>query len=307
MCFYTLLPLDISVSLHEAEVIILKTSIRKPLVFLVIIIFAGRIVEIVTAGSIDPATKTVRNHGLEVRSGFPPPWDWATDQWTGNDKPFLDAKAAIDVIAENGTLNRSTVDVYQEQARKNPKEPVAQYRWGYAFESALNNGVPLGTIVQKLDTSLDIEWGMQQAPAPHSYGYTRLLFLIAARQSMYKLIPLARRLLKHTPNDYDVEFYFYPSLLASASPAERKEGLLGAKQLIQKYPDHGGPYGALAEVYSAQWEKGDIASGPLAVATFQKYLSLSPKGLTPQDRKGLEYWMNFIKTHPNGPKGQKNQ
>ena len=122
---------------------------------------------------------------------------------------------------------------------------------------------------------------------------------------MYKLVPLARRLLLHSPNDYDVEFFLCKGLASETTPDGEKEALDNAQKLIEKYPNRGGPYGVLGEIYTGQWEKGDFQSGLLALAAYKQYLSIPPKGLTPQNREGLEYWMNFIRTHPLGPKGPK--
>lgn len=283
----------------------MKINSWLSLVCLAMIISAVGIIGLVQAGPRASIDGSRRDRATAVKIGFPPPWNWMADQWTGSDRPYADTKVAINAIAKNGGLNRAVLAAYQEQARRNPKDSTAQYRWGYAFETALNDGTSIGTVVQNLDTSLDIAWGLQQVPSPHSYEYTRLLFLNSAKRSMYKLIPLARRLLQHTPDDYAVEFFLCKGLASATTLEGKEEALAYAQKLIKKYPNRGGPYGALAEVYSAQWEKGDVQSGPLAMAAYQKYLSMPPKGLTPQDRQGLEYWMNFIRTHPSGPKGPK--
>ena len=247
-----------------------------------------------------------KSRATAVKLGFSPPLTWETDSWTGTNEPFSRIRAELDIVSLQNKFNSSVLEDYKRKAQKNAKDPIAQFRWGYAYFKASNDGISFGTPSQNLDTLLDVAWGLQQAQSPHAYEYTRLLFLVSALRSPAYLSTVGRRLLKHTPEDYDVEFDFYRSLLSAPTVAERKEALLGAQKLIKKYPERkGAPYGVLAEVYSAQWERGDFSSGPLAVAAYEKYLSLPPKGLTPQDREGLEYWMNFIKTHPRGPKGHK--
>jgi len=275
-----------------------------PMLLLAVVSATG-ITRFIHAEAITPSGENKKNRATAVKSGFSPPTDWMADQWTGSDKPFMTIRAEIDKISKQNQFSRSTLEGYRKQARSNPKDPVAQFRWGYAYYKAWNDGVSFGTPDENLDTLLDVAWGLQQAPSPHSYEYTRLLFIISALRTPAFLSPVGKRLLRHTPKDYDVEFYFYQSLLSSAAPAERKEALLGTQKLTKEYPSKGGPYVALAEVYWVQWERGDIQSGPLAVAAYQKYLSMPPKGLTPETRKGVEYLMNFIRTHPEGPKGPK--
>lgn len=284
----------------------MKVSRWLLLVVLAAMVSVVGVTRLIHAEAITLSDENKKNRVIAVKLGFSPPLTWAMDPWAGSDKPFTTIRTEIDKVSKEDQFSRSVLVAYREQARKNPKDPVAQFCWGYAYYKAWNDGVQLGTEVENLDTSLDIAWGLQQVPSPHSYEYTRLLFLNSAKRSMYHLGPVGRRLLRHTPEDYDVEFYFYEGLASAATPVERKEALLGAQKLIRQYPERrGAPYGVLAEVYSAQWEKGDVQSGPLAMAAYQKYLSMPPKGLTPQDRQGLEYWMNFIRTHPSGPKGPK--
>lgn len=247
-----------------------------------------------------------RNQMAATEAGPPPDLNWIMDRWTGSDKPFMTVKGAVDNVAQQGRLSRPVLETYRSQARNHPRDPVAQFRLGYACYVAWNGGISLGTEADYLDPLLDVARGLQQAPPPHSYEYTRLLFIISAMRSPSHLSPIGRRLLQHTPEDYDVEFYFYESLLSAATPAEREQALTGAQKLIKQYPERrGGPYAALAEVYTVQWKRGDVQSGPLAVAAYRKYLSMPPKGLTPQSREGLEHWMDFIRTHPKGPKGPK--
>ena len=237
--------------------------------------------------------------------GFWPPIDWMTVSWEGSDKPFAASRAEIDNISKQNKFSLPILEAYQKEAEKNPKDPLEQFRWGYADYKARNDGVLFKTIKEDQDTLLDIAWSLQQAPSPHSYEYTRLQFLISAQYTVAFLSPVGKRLLKHTPEDYDVECYFYPSLLSSPVQGDRDKALSGALRLIKQYPERGGPYSTLAEVYSANWLKGDTKSGPLAIEASKKYLSMPPKGLTPQAIAGLKYWMNFIRTHPEGPKGPK--
>ena len=227
------------------------------------------------------------------------------DKWDGNDKPYTEIRKSIDAIYDHGQFRRSVIDSYQRESRKHPGDPVAQYRWSYAFYQAKSAGFSLGSPLQDSDAYLEIAWAMVQPPSPHSYEYTRLLFINYAQRSLYKLGPLGYRLLQHTPEDYDIEFYFYKGLASAHTPAERAEALANAQKLIREYPNRGGPYAVLAEVYSSRWENGEAEAGPPAIANYQKYLSLQTKGLTPEVREGLEYWMNFIRTHPKGPKGPK--
>lgn len=237
--------------------------------------------------------------------GFSPPKDWMADPWTGSDTPFVTIRAEIGKISDQNQWSRPTLEGYRKQAASDPKDAAAQFRWGYAYYKARNDGFSFEAPGKNSDTLLDVAWSLQQAPSPHSYEYTRLLFLVSALNTPAFLSPVGKRLMRHTPKDYDVEFCFYPSLLSSPSLADRKEALLGAQNFIREFPAKGGPYAALAEVYTAQWESGHFQSGALALAAYQKYLSMPPKGLTPQNREGLERWMNFIRTHPRGPKGPK--
>ena len=240
-----------------------------------------------------------------IRLGFAPPLNWMMDKWDGNDKPYTEIRRSIDAIYDHGQFRRSVLEAYRREAREHPDDPVAQYRWGYAFYQAKSAGFSLGSSLQDSDAYLEIAWAMVHPPSPHSYEHTRLLFINYSQRSMYRLAPLGYRLLQHTPEDYDIEFYLYKGLASARTPAERAEALANAQKLIRQYPNRGGPYGVLAEVYSSRWEKGEAEAGPPAIANYQKYLSLQTKGLTPEVRADLGYWMNFIRTHPKGPKGPK--
>ena len=244
-----------------------------------------------------------RDRATAEERGFYPLKDWMATPWTGNDKPFLLARTKIDQLSEQNKLTQTVLTQCKQAAQKNPKDPVAQFQWGYAYYKARNDGLFPSVIAEDQANLLDIAWSLVQAPSPRSYEYTRLQFLIYAQDTVAFLSPAGGRLLRHSPEDYEVECYFYPSLMSSSVPGSRQKALAGALNLVKRYPKRGGPYSTLGDIYAANWLKGDVKSGPLAVEAFQKYLSMPPKGLTPRAIEGLKHWMNFIRTHPQGPKG----
>lgn len=281
-----------------------STKKSVPWLLLAVVSAAG-VGGFIHAGANIPAGVSAKDQATARERGFPPPRDWMADPWTGSDAPFATIRAEVDKISDQNQWSRSTLESYRKQAASDPKDPAAQFRWAYAYYKSWNDGVPFDSLGDHLDTLRALAWDLEQAPSPHSYEYTRLLYLISASDTPAFLTPVGKRLLRHTPKDYAVEFYFYPGLLSSPSLADRKEALLGAQNLVREFPATGGPYAALASIYLARWNMGDKPSGPLAVAAYQKYLSMPPRGMTPETRKDVEYLMNFIRTHPGGPKGPK--
>ncbi|WP_162825024.1 hypothetical protein, partial [Klebsiella pneumoniae] len=62
-----------------------------------------------------------------------PEFDWAKEQWTGNDTPFLVTMKRLDAqISNNKKLNVLT-DQYRLVAEREPQSAVAQFTYSYAL------------------------------------------------------------------------------------------------------------------------------------------------------------------------------
>lgn len=203
-------------------------------------------------------------------------WDWATEQWTGNEKPFIKMKREIDEAVSKKGLTRTTLEQYRKEAQEKPRDPAAQFRWGYALLQAPKAGMDFGSRYWRAYTP--VISALAKAPSPRSYEYAKLRFLLMTLE--YQHAPLkniGERLLRRDPQDVMVKSYLVRYLASSDSPPERKRALTYAQGIVKTNPKWLGGYSALGFVYMQNlFLYGDLSSADKAVNAYQQYLKLIP-------------------------------
>ena len=218
---------------------------------------------------------------------LPLDWTWSKASWTAPDAPYLNIRREIDTALTKKRLTPSLLVKHEQLARQNPKNALAQFRWGYTLLSAPKAGIKLKS--SSFDLYQPITEALQVAE-DHSYQYARLRFLLLYGRFPYvELKDVGKRLLRRNQRDYSVKYYLTRLLSSSPKTEERALALRYAQELIRDNPKRASAYGALATVYEDRlFQLGDIKAADKGVASAKKYLSLiSPKDLNyAKQRKG---------------------
>jgi tetratricopeptide (TPR) repeat protein len=199
-------------------------------------------------------------------------FSWTMTSWTGDDKPYQKIRTDLEALANGGQLTKSVSQSYQEEATHNPHDAQAVFRATYSFYLGRQLHPPINA------TKVMSDLIFEAAPSPHTYNYARTRFLNDATyipKSEY--VSLAQRLLKHTPNDYDVEYYLIRCFKPWKSHAEKQEALHYTHDLIKKNPNKPSAYSTLGYVYFSTWmAKHNRSDAKQAITAFQKYLAIAP-------------------------------
>ncbi len=197
---------------------------------------------------------------------------WGTADWSGNDKSYTAARKILDDDFSHGRVTSSYLFDLKGSWEKNEADPLRAFRYAYAHHRARSLHPPL-----LLDTFLPDNF-FKQAPAPHSYQYTRIRFLTKMDIGSYReLMPIGKRLLEKDLNDFDVEYAYANCFGASLSPEDKTAALAYADQLIKKYPAKPSVYSVKGGVYFSYWiDHRNDQDARDAIKWYQEYLRLAP-------------------------------
>jgi tetratricopeptide (TPR) repeat protein len=219
-------------------------------------------------------------------------WAWTREPWTGDEKPYRRLRAVINTAIAKKQLTAKDLQQYKAQAAKKPVDPQAQFRWGYAaYELMLRTANPQAK-AQYMKGVVD---ALSFPASPRTYEYARLRFLLEARNSPDpNLIGLSKRLLQRNPRDSYVKYYS-TTLLRPSIPAERKQAIAHARQMIQRDPKKAKPHSVLGGIYFRSWMTSmSQADANQAIAAYRQYLKLAPPADT--FRKSAEANIRMIQT-----------
>ena len=202
-------------------------------------------------------------------------WDWAAAPWTGDDKPYQKLREDIykQLVAAKDVqllLNR-----YKAEAEAKPKDPLAQFVWGYA---ALRAPAIAGHENIVVDVS-GLPDELAAASFPRTYDYARLRFLAQAQvRPNGQLEDLGRRLLKRNPDDPAVMYQQINVLEQTPARPQNAEALRLANKLVEAYPSQLVYLQRLGNIHedAYSWFGFHRADAEAAIAVYQKYLQLAP-------------------------------
>jgi len=200
-------------------------------------------------------------------------WDWASAPWTGDDKPYQKLREDIRLVVAKDA--QPLLDQYKAEAEAKPKDPLAQFAWGYA---ALRTPALVGHENVTVDVS-GLPDALAAAPFPRTYNYARLRFLAQAQvRPNAQLEDLGRRLLKRDPTDPAVMYQQIRVLEQTGAKPQNTEALGLAKTLVEAYPSQLAYLQKLANVYDETYIDSGFhkEDAEKAIATYEKYLRLAP-------------------------------
>ena len=197
---------------------------------------------------------------------------WDTEKWTSNDIQYTSARENIDSDFLRGRITKAYLEDLNAVWTKDEHDSLKLFRWAYARHRArsLHPALPF--------TAFPGGGAFTEAPASHSYQYTRIRFLTETDFGQHReLKALGRRLLAHTLNDFDVEYALISCFGEYLSADEKIAAISYADRLIQKYPTKPSVYGAKGGIYFSYWmdhrNKQDARD---AIKCYQDYLRLAP-------------------------------
>lgn len=197
---------------------------------------------------------------------------WMTEKWTGDDRPYAAARENIDREFSRGGITVVYLNGLEVAWNQDEHNPLKLFRWAYARYRAqgLHPAIPFTTIP---------DYGAFNGVAsPHTYEYTRVRFLIEiCNERRRELMAVGRRLLAHSPNDFDVEYGLTFCFGESMSVEEKQAALTYADHLVQKYPNKPSAYSVKGGVYFSYWiDHRDKQDARDAIQWYQQYLKLAP-------------------------------
>ncbi len=194
---------------------------------------------------------------------------WVNAKWTGDERPYLKVKAALDAALARGTKAPTLVAQYEGPARANELDPKAQYAWAYAtqLEVETRQGIPQNPAL----------YGLRRLGAPDCYPVARLRFLLTQElepndDHLY-LRPVAERLMKHDPSDIQVRRTWIFALCSR--PVGMGQALRLAQEDVARIPTGPGAHVTLAGVYDLMFINSharDTAYQRRAIQEYEAFL-----------------------------------
>ena len=201
-------------------------------------------------------------------------WDWTTDTWNGDDKPYQQARNSIDqaVAADQNLAVR--LNRYKVQAQSKPNDPLALFRWAYvAYQVMLTQKSRIAK-VKALD---GVQEAFYHTPSAHTYNYARMQFLIVNFYVPYRqAVPVAERLLKTNADDYLVNYTLASIYLESYASPDFYRAFTICNRLKHLYPKKASVYALTGEAYVLRWyQEKNPAFAQGVVENYNSYLGLA--------------------------------
>jgi hypothetical protein len=242
---------------------------------------------------------------------------WTTAPWTGDEKPLLAARAAVDAAAKRPGFTEF-VNTCAEASRMEPSNTIAAFKWAYATWVAGLQSKSAGVLNKML---FDARSAVEHDEFGNTYNGARIRYLYEVPISVVpnpRLKPLGERLLNHTDKDFSVLLG-----VAGLCRYRMQQGNYGDKsraiELCQEAhllePGSPLPFGGLATCYEVAanfcdgWGWEDNANAKMTAAAqndFQLaivYLEQDIAHTAPDDPwhahlvKDLTAWRTVLKQH----------
>jgi tetratricopeptide (TPR) repeat protein len=167
---------------------------------------------------------------------------WESEPWTGDDRPFAEARASIDRAFKATNDLSSHLTEYETLAKAHPDNSLYQFQWAYAF--LLQGSIPHQTARDGMAMVIAIAGARQ----PHTYDYARLRFIYQPVGLEGRT--LALRLLEKDADDVYVREAYAGILSASKSRDDEELAVKTIQDLVDKRHDIPGACQILAGVYA---------------------------------------------------------
>lgn len=204
-------------------------------------------------------------------------WAWTTQPWTGNSRPFQQARAKIDTLIASGKNPTALLPQYEANVRQNPNLPLPLFSWAYvSYQIAKLPQTTLSSGDSMLSKPLQ---AFADAKSPHAYEYDRLRFLMISYSPFFngEIKPVALRLLQQDPNDTKVKLQLAYILCQSGSLADQQQALILAQEVAKVDKTSLALYSIPAGIYMSRWlrhhNKSDAAK---AKSAYQQWLQHAP-------------------------------
>jgi hypothetical protein len=223
-----------------------------------------------------PQPRIMQTHPRDIED-----WSWIKQPWTGDSSPYVRLQQKIKSEFDGNMRIEAITQKYKELAQQHPKDPLAQYAWGYAAYSVRPPGYRINA-----EEIPDIALALSRCPYPKTYQYAHLLFVTTIRWRPYsQLKPMGYRLLARDKHDHDVKRGMI-DILVVGTPSEEKLALEYAQQVIADYPALASSYASLGWVYETRFLlRKEAALGDKAISCYRKAQALSK---SPTGRRNIE-------------------
>ncbi len=218
----------------------------------------------------------------------PPDTSWKKEAWSGSDQPYAAIRKEIN---KAGKGTGDLVLRYKSAAQKNPKDPVAAYRWGYAYYVAATHNPSL----LRSKTMQEVLEFLRAVPSPRSYEFARLRFLLEGNgdEPGAYLKEVGKRLLARRSKDNQVKFTLVRLLNPGLYLEDRKLALAYGQDLMAAMPDKPNVYNLMGDIYMRIYvQTKDPSARDKAIAAYEKYLALAPPNFP---RKAAERWIKVLR------------
>jgi hypothetical protein len=261
-----------------------------------------------------PITKnTLPSIPASLPSGYVDNMDWTQETWREDDTHLSRVQNEVKSRLSGSADTLQVMRQYRSLASKDLYNADAVFRWGCASYIASSKAKTLdeerdiwvSLYPALLHPALPNDYKLAATPSaipkpitPHSYRYTRLLFLVAVHNRVAdvkderQLLALCDRLLERNPNDRTVKFARIEMLMhlkpvssredpivakqsKSLLEAARLKALGFSKQAVTENPSNLPLLVQLAGIYNFLWD-GKNGYDQMAIATYRRYLALAP-------------------------------
>lgn len=230
-------------------------------------------------------------------SYIPRSWEWAQERWTGEDAPYVRIRINIDGAIARGQGLEALARQYARVAAEKPRDPQAQFAWGYA---AVLAGKPGRNV--KAGVPRAVSEALARTQSPRTYHYARMRFVLLMTWGTWlQMKPLSQRLLTKNPNDYNVKMHAV-RLLAAGTKVEQKQAVLYAQQLVRANPKRASAHSALGDAHRERWVKtGDAQAARDALQAYRRSLALRPNG--DSKREDLKFLIEMLERRLSADSG----
>ena len=261
-----------------------------------------------TTGIFINHSPSVQRGPLKLRKRPPlPPWvlyheraheAWIHTPWTNSGTVYELADRHIAADAANRRVDSTYVSELESAALRDPKNPVAQFRWADALLFEITTGKT--TDQAAFDELEHVQYCMDRTVQPGAYEDARVRYLISAHLfhalSPPEYIYMGEKLLHKNPNDLEVKYPFVLGLEMSYKPKWQAEAFPLAQDLVRKNPASGRAYYTLAMWYWAQtYTNKRQADFDAAITNLQLAREHYPAGSSENVRMGFA--IEFLKDH----------
>lgn len=234
-----------------------------------------------------PTTTTAQNTQEDIVPAPKPPFAWAQQEWTDDDKPYVELRKTIDGKIAKTSSRADIKKAYEElrlAALKNPSDPQAQFAWAYAAWRISNIDPLLADPTLKKYDRPDLKLLSKPnltlrnlSSAPSTYQWARLRFLLEmANFAAPELGVLGQRLLRRNPKDDEI-IYPFVKVAPLDTLQQQQQALRYVQLLFQQDPTESKYHALSGHVHFGIYAlTGNRVEQTKAIAAYRKFLQIAP-------------------------------